>query len=1848
MPGIGKKVNLIPSNSKTSEATATAFPHEVSQSVPQSGLSPVLTKYKQYLQSCYKARVLAPADKYLPTLESPYINLAMIKRGHYTQEQRDEFTRRTLHGGVDQILQRKTPINIEDLLTPEDREGRYRTRVEGGEWLICEGSESPISVNKENFKNISDSEYGKSHQALSLVPVDTDWRTLMAPHYSKVQITQRAVHQVAEGRKKPVRFILVEGPPGIGKSTFAWEVCRRWDEIESLRDYHTVVLLKLREKWVLNATSLSDIFRYEYDPDMSKYISLELAKTQGSSLLLVLDGFDEVSHSFHKNSVIKSILCRQLLPECTIILTTRPVAMYALRSICQPRVDKHVEIIGFTEEERVRYITEVFSKEPELQVNFLKYMFRVPHIKSMMYIPLNCAIIAQVYYESQSSHHLTIPRTRTQLYKALTHSLLVRHIKMKESKCEYLSMLPEGLDEENMKAFKTLAKFAFDTYHKGYSRKVTFFKEDIPEGLVHFGFMNESTEMYASKGLEQTFSFLHLSLQEYLAAWHLADSYSIEFQVAYHRLAQNLMILYKGDNKKEEALILSSLAYQRSSLVEPAIFLAGITGWRCQSENDRNHWEIYLSHETAQVMYPSVLLQSLYEAQNPTMFPHYITNSQRKFFIGSSGEQNYDHEIDLRPQTPYDCYSLSYCLAHSSDKLCYFLSFGFNNDNDILLVETFVKGLDDHCKFTLPRIKYLEIKASSPSMVNRGLIWLMRSNFLAAVEESVLHTTIINISGVHTFIPSLVNLQLLTIGTSSSICTYEGASSNAAFNHYCSVPITSWEWLVALKSLSDLKVLHISSGYECNPPPTDILCWLIEHRLTKVILDISIEFGLHRQYDLGSPIDVLLDSVLKSILRSNQITKIVLPDVSLETMASVHNILLHCPSLTTLELKRTRLGYDGILYICSALRNNMTLRHFVIHDSLQLLQFSDYVTFPVKSVSTNLLLELSNIVKDNSLKKLNIQSDSFSSSKHCEDMVFGLKLYEISNDVAFDVLQTLIKLQSLKTVIYCKWLASPESFKHLQEFHISNQGVLGSITNPPFWGVTPFRGSALFGSSVHSNQSGHDSERNIFYIEFPTTAITSDQSNTVDKNVDLVLQLVLQLNTFSKISLSDISRETMAGVYSILLNCLRLTTLELKRTRLGYDGILYICSALRNNTTLRHLEIHNHLPPPISRKCGILPGGMTPNDLLVELSHIVKENTLLVMDITSDPLSSGEEGTIVFDLMFYNVSSDIAHDVLKALVKIQSPNTALYCEWLASPESLKHLQQLHISNKSTTKSTKSRAGWIPVRAYSQNVTNSSKYKAVLNIEFPSNTKTADLCNSVLDIVLQFNIVNLVLSNVTRETMADVHDILLYCPSLTTLELKRTRLGYDRILYICSALRNNTTLRHLEIHNHLPPPISRKCGILPGEMAPNDLLVELSHIVKENTLSVMDITSDSLPSGEEGRIVFDLKFYNISIDIAHDALKALVKIPKSALYNCQWLASPESLKHLQQLHISIRSTTGSSGLTPVRTYSQDFSNSSKYIAILNIEFPPTTKVTDLCNSVVDLEILQFNIVNVVLSNVTRQTMACVRNILLHYPSLTTLELKRTRLGYDGILYICNALRKNTTLRYLMIDDDLQLPPSRERIYYDATLLTTFSFTDRVPLPGKTTCTDFLLELNNILKDNTTLGGMNIQSELFLPLSAGEDGEYCQWTGLGPLQQFNVGAVGSGMSPNLRRSFSSSDLTQPQTTLFWDRHLHCVYDSEHKQAVDFKNLFSKRKAEGKRLFSLPSFTAPDTEVLQSFSGLDPRLKECLEISYHHQYVGILRSTYRGMMAELEHKNMYGKKPMRDGEKEMERRKCQIKSK
>ena len=95
-----------------------------------------------------------------------------------------------------------------------------------------------------------------------------------------------------------IKFVLVEGAPGIGKSTLAWELCRKWDTLTSLKHYKKVLLLKLREGRVQNATSLEDLIYHE-DKRFQRKVVKEVRKCEGEGILFILDGFDEMPSVVH-------------------------------------------------------------------------------------------------------------------------------------------------------------------------------------------------------------------------------------------------------------------------------------------------------------------------------------------------------------------------------------------------------------------------------------------------------------------------------------------------------------------------------------------------------------------------------------------------------------------------------------------------------------------------------------------------------------------------------------------------------------------------------------------------------------------------------------------------------------------------------------------------------------------------------------------------------------------------------------------------------------------------------------------------------------------------------------------------------------------------------------------------------------------------------------------------------------------------------------------------------------------------------------------------------------------------------------------------------------------------------------------------------------------------------------------------------------------------------------------------------------------------------------------------------------------------------------------------------------
>ena len=322
------------------------------------------------------------------------------------------------------------------------------------------------------------------------------------------------------------KFVLVEGAPGVGKSTFAWEACRKWAKGEILQDYDLLILIPLRDESVRKARCLGDLIQYPRDQTIQHKVIEMITKTGGRGVLLLLEGYDELPSSLHKEELLFSdIIKGYQFHEGTVVVTSRPWASepFLLPHYTTKRpVSQHIEILGFTAENIGEYITSLVSEEPSLMYDIQEYLELNPLIHSMMYIPLNCAIVLEVY-RYQKQENSPIPTTMTELYSSLFHSLLLRHIcdlPENKGKCtglafEDFNKLPACIQSH----FDKLAEIAY----KGLlnDTQIIFTEEEIPSGLDTLGLMQSSMELYVHCA-QKSFNFLHLTIQEFLAAHHLS------------------------------------------------------------------------------------------------------------------------------------------------------------------------------------------------------------------------------------------------------------------------------------------------------------------------------------------------------------------------------------------------------------------------------------------------------------------------------------------------------------------------------------------------------------------------------------------------------------------------------------------------------------------------------------------------------------------------------------------------------------------------------------------------------------------------------------------------------------------------------------------------------------------------------------------------------------------------------------------------------------------------------------------------------------------------------------------------------------------------------------------------------------------------------------------------------------------------------------------------------------------------------------------------------------------------------------------------------------------------------
>ena len=418
----------------------------------------------------------------------------------------------------------------------------------------------------------------------------------------------------------------------MGKSTFAWEVCQKWGQHQLFNEYSLVILLKFRDKRVQEAKSVSDLFYYPHPKLQSELVDCIIV-TGGHGLLLILEGFDEAPASKRTmDSIFVRLFMGQILPKATVILTTRPSASEELRQFCNSLNSRRIEIVGFGKKEIDEYIQCTFSDE-QSRSDFNEYLSLYPHIHSMMYVPLNSAIVTHVY-ESCKSSGTVVPKTMTQLYSSLIRTLLLRYLKDKE---EYKDTCT------NINSFKDLPQPVYDQFCKickiAYtgimSAETELIFQDLPSDFDSLGLMQSCPELYVDRGASVSYNFLHLTVQEYLAANHISQQ------------------------SRDEQVVFMREHIESEKLEVVVRFLAGL------SELGRDLWDVVRGF--ASTARPSESCWWLKEEINfiKLQVLHWLFESQDSSAITTVIGSEYlcfSHEFI----STFDLYVLGYCIAHSS------------------------------------------------------------------------------------------------------------------------------------------------------------------------------------------------------------------------------------------------------------------------------------------------------------------------------------------------------------------------------------------------------------------------------------------------------------------------------------------------------------------------------------------------------------------------------------------------------------------------------------------------------------------------------------------------------------------------------------------------------------------------------------------------------------------------------------------------------------------------------------------------------------------------------------------------------------------------------------------------------------------------------------------------------------------------------------------------------------------------------------------------------------------------------------------------------------------------------
>ena len=340
---------------------------------------------------------------------------------------------------------------------------------------------------------------------------------------------------------RSVTRFLIEGRPGSGKTTLVHRFSKDWASSNPKLDIKNIELLFLVHlRGFFNACDITlrhILCLYYMNESMVDVIIREAEKRSGEGLCFILDGLDEYRPKSKKSTFIFELIERRRFPKALVIIASRPAASAKFRDIA----DRKIEVIGFLKAQVYEYVEKYPFSETNKEKDLQKYLQQHPNVHHMCYLPIHTAMVCFLFNIVGS----TLPRTETEMYTDFTTLTLVRTIRRADDEMHTIRSA-EDLPDNEKELFLRICKLAFE---KTASSKQVMRKDEVSDFFrdVHCG--NESmglitVDSMAQKcGFENLYTFLHLTFQEYLAAYHV------------YKLTDQLKVLEKYGRKKHMQVV---------------------------------------------------------------------------------------------------------------------------------------------------------------------------------------------------------------------------------------------------------------------------------------------------------------------------------------------------------------------------------------------------------------------------------------------------------------------------------------------------------------------------------------------------------------------------------------------------------------------------------------------------------------------------------------------------------------------------------------------------------------------------------------------------------------------------------------------------------------------------------------------------------------------------------------------------------------------------------------------------------------------------------------------------------------------------------------------------------------------------------------------------------------------------------------------------------------------------------------------------------------------------------------------------------------------------------------------